>query len=264
MTTRIGLTFLGWVILVTSFSIGLTPLTESLAEAQVDGTYELQIKRKSDAKKSHRWTLLDWLSWKEQQKAMDMWLAKNSHHSPFEFFLESSALNYDRGNGDPTPTRSNTNHYGGALAAYAGVAGLRSSYYSSQENQTTWSASFNLRLLGRAIQDTHLNLEYGLRGLAINRDAKPIENFQNQFGGGTLGVYFTKHFGVEGTYQRVFANSERNRTLEGEVSKGSLFIDFGPLRIFGEWSKEMRQYLENSLTTHEYREGLGGGIRLFF
>jgi len=235
------------------------------AQAQVEGTYEIQIRKKSEAKKSSRWTLADWLSWKEQQRAMDMWLAKNSHPSPFEFSLESSALNYDRGNGEPNSAKSNSNHYGAALAAYAGVAGLRGGYLSSLENQNSWSGSFNLRLLGRAIQDTHLNLEYGLRGFAINRDAQPIETFQNQFGGGTLALYFTKHFGVEGTYHKVLpATSERNRTFEGEVSKGVLFIDFGPLRIFGEWSKEMRQYLENGATSHEYREGFGGGCKFFF
>ncbi len=115
------------------------------ASAQ-EGTYEVQIKKKSEAKKSNRWTLADWLTWKEQQKAMDMWLAKNSHHSPFEFSLESSALNYDRMSGYANSPKSNSHHYGGTLAAYAGVAGLRAAYISSVENYTTWNGSFNLRL----------------------------------------------------------------------------------------------------------------------
>jgi len=248
------------------FLLLLAFVSSSTAFAQFEGTYEVKISKKAEEKKSNRWTLKDWLAWKEQTKAMDMWLARNSHSSPFEFYLEASALNYNLMNSGSTASLGSHNLYAGELAAYAGVAGLRGSYESSQENQTSaWFGSFNLRLLGRAIQDTHLNLEYGLHGLALNPTGQPAESFQNQFGGARLALYFTKHLGIEGAYRKVLpADSDQARTLEGEISSGVLFIDFGALRVFGRWQREFRQYWRNNAASGEFREGFGGGLRLFF
>lgn len=94
------------------------------ALAQLEGVYEVRNK-KGGGRKSNRWTLADWLSWKEQQKAMDLWLAKNSHSSLFEFFLESGAANYDRSSSNPAAEKTNADRYDGAVGTCAGNAGLR-------------------------------------------------------------------------------------------------------------------------------------------
>lgn len=237
----------------------------SVSFAQIEGTYEVKVTKKAEEKKSNRWTLADWLAWKEQAKAQDMWLAKNSHSSAFEFYLEAAALNYTHTDSGSTSSLGNYNLYSGELAAYAGVAGLKGAYGGSQENESSWTGSFNLRLFGRAIQDTHINLEYGLRGLTLNPSGKPMENFQNQYGGATLAIYLTKHLGIEGTYRKILpANSDQGRGLEGEISTGEVFIDFNALRIFGRWQREFRQYWQSGSTSGEFREGYGGGLRLFF
>jgi hypothetical protein len=245
--------------------IALLFVTMPSANAQLEGTYEVQINKKAEEKKSNRWTMADWLAWKEEKRAQDLWLAKNSHSSPYEFALELGAINYTlTNNATPNAPATNTNHESGEFIAYAGVAGLRGSYQTTQESQSSWLGSFNLRIFGRAIQDTHINLEWGLRGLNLGGSSQ-TEAFQNQYGGVETALYFTKHFGVDGTYRRILpAQSDQGRTTEGELSNAGVFIDFGPTRFFGRWELEYRRYLQNDSGTSEFRQGFGGGIRYFF
>src|SRR5690606_27714703 len=132
--------------------------------ARFEGTYEIAVK-KQEQKKASRWSLNDWLAQKERNRLMDLWLAKNSHQSFYEFFLEARSLNYGQYESSTPSSMVNRNSYSGAVAAYAGVAGLRAEFESDTESRSAWSGSINLRLFGRALQDTHINLEYGLRGL---------------------------------------------------------------------------------------------------
>lgn len=238
----------------------------NLAQAQLEGTYEVAIK-KQEQKKTARWSLADWLATKERNRLMDLWLAQNSHQSLYEFFLDMRSVNYGSYDTSTPNVVANRNSYGGGLAAYAGVAGLRGSYESDSENRSAWTGSFNIRLLGRALQDTHINLEYGLKGLALAPTANPAsETFQNQFGAVSLDLYFTKHFGLEGAYRKILpAQNARGRTYQGEASEGGIFIDFGILRVFGSWRKTLDQFDgANSPNADEVREGFGGGLRFYF
>jgi hypothetical protein len=195
---------------------------------------------------------------------MDLWLAQNSHSSPFELFLEGRSINYNLQG--PNDTHTNYNQYGGMLGAYAGLAGLRGGYENDQENRKRWSGSLNLRLLGRAIQDTHVNVEYGLQGLEQDDSNNVAQKFQNQFGGVTMDLYFTKFFGVGGGYYRILpGKSDTERELEGEVSKANVFIDFGPIRFFGEWRHEYLRFRDGGQPDlQQTRDGLGGGLKIFF
>lgn len=244
-------------------ALGICVCVHGQAAAQVEGTYEVVIK-KQEEKKQARWSLTEWLAQKDKNRMMDLWLAQNSHSSLYEFFLEAQGLNYNQNTGLGTTT-TNHNAYGGTLSAYAGIAGLRAGYQSDNENRSSWQGSLNLRLLGRAMQDTHINLEYGFTGLTLNTSGSSAETFQNQYGGASLDLYLTKTFGVEGAYHRLLpAQSNLNRTMEGENELLSVFIDFGLLRVFGQWKNEFLKFDGGGIaSTSEFRQGYGGGVRLY-
>ena len=225
------------------------------------------VGQKQEEKKKSRWTLAEWLEQKKKNQWMDMWLAQNSQSSPFEFYLDAGSINYSKRPGDAESEHFNYNMPNGGLGIYAGFAGLRGSYDSmAGEDRRQWAGSLNLRLLGRAIQDTHLNIEYGLRGLALLRaSGSARESFQNQYGGVELTIYFSKYFGIEGNYRKILPeSSDQNTTMQGESSQAKVFIDFLALRVYGVWMLERLEFENQGLVTDEKRDGFGGGLRLFF
>lgn len=232
--------------------------------AQLEGSYDVTVK-KHEEKKKMRWTLEEWLAQRDRNRMMDLWLAQNSHSSPFEFFLEGKSINYNESDGTGS-NQQNNNLYSGMVAAYAGLAGLRGGYDSDQEHRSKWSGSFNLRVFGRGLQDTHINIEYGLQGLTAPDPNQKNEKYQNQFGGVSMDLYLTKFFGLEGSYHRILpGKSDMDRQMDGEYESGGVFIDFGPLRIFGEWRKEFLRFSNGGFpNSSEFREGFGGGLRIFF
>jgi hypothetical protein len=240
-------------------------LTPFAALAQLEGTYEVTVDKKQEEKKSARWTLAEWLAQKHQNQMMDLWLAKNSYSSPFEFFFDTQSINYNESSGTGSPS-VNRNLYDGDLAAYAGRIGLRGGYETDTDNRTGWYGSLNFRILGRALQDTHINLEYGLRGMTLVNSGQPNETFQNQYGGVSTDIYLTKFFGLEGKYLRILpAQSDLQRTLQGEEEDAGIFIDFSFFRIFGNWRHEFLHYDGGTQpSSSEIRDGIGGGIRLYF
>jgi hypothetical protein len=245
------------------YTLILLALIPLVSNAQVEGQYDVTVK-KHEEKKNARWTLQEWLAQKDRNRMMDLWLAQNSHHSPFEFFLEGRSLNYNLENADGSHLNYNT--YNGMFAAYAGLAGLRGGYEGDQETRTKWSGSFNLRILGRALQDTHVNIEYGIQGLTEKDSNSDAQKYQNQFGGVEVDFYLTKYFGLDGTYHKILpGNSNLDREMDGESEKAGVFIDFGPYRLFGEWQREYLRFRDGGLPDlTEIREGFGGGIRIFF
>jgi len=238
-----------------------------VAHAQ-EGTYEV-IFRKEQEKQASRWSLADWLAQKQSNRLADLVLAKNSHTSIYEFFFDAESYNDSAIATASKGSESNHDIYTGMVGAYAGIIGLRGGYEADTENRSTWTGSFNVRLLGRALQDTHLNLEYGLRGITLaasGSSGSTAETFQNQYGAVTLDVYLTKKFGLEGIYRRILpAQSNLNRTLIGEQEQAGVFIDFGILRVFGNWRNEFLSYDGGGqATSNEFRQGFGGGFRLYF
>jgi hypothetical protein len=232
------------------------------AVAQFEGTYELSVKKKQEEKKRARWTLAEWLEQKDRNRMMDLWLARNSTSSPYEFLfgLKSLSLSVDPGQGQP---KTNENTYGGEVGAYAGVIGLRGSYEQDSARRKIWSGSLNLRLFGRQIQGTHINLGYGFEGLSGDATG---DRFQTQFGAVSSNIYLTKYFGLSGEYRRLFSSqSEHDHSLRGERSHAGVFIDFGALRIFGEWRKEVLHIKDPAgVPSGESRDGFGGGVLFFF
>lgn len=238
------------------------------AEAQFEGAYQGAVK-KEEEKKNSRWSLAEWLAQKQKNQMMDLWLVKNSQSSPFEFYVDVTSVNSTQEPVATGGTSINRNTYGGSVSAYAGVAGLRGTFESEGERSQAWTGSLNLRLFGQALQDTHVNLEYGLRGLDL-KGAGGSEKFQNQYGGVTVNLYLTKYFGLEGAYRKFFpaesqAESQAKTSLEGESSIGGVFIDFGLLRVFGSWRKDYSRIEDPSGQAQgPTSEGFGGGLRLYF
>ena len=234
------------------------------ANAQIEGTYEVAIK-KQEEKKQSRWSLGDWLAQKQKNHLMDLWLAANSHSSPYEFFIGGQGTSYS--STLSTASTQSTRYTGasGDVAAYAGVFGLRGGYGTDSENRTLTYGSLNLRLLGRSLQDTHINLEFGIRGQAINTNTTP-ENFQCQYGGGSLDLYLTKYFGLEGMYRKILpGTSNQGRTLQGEDETAGVFLDFNILRVFGNWTNQFLQYSGGTqVNSTESNQGFNSGIRLYF
>lgn len=234
-----------------------------VALGQVEGSYELLIKKKQEEKKRSRWTLAEWLAQKNRNRMMDLWLARNSTSSPFEFFIGLESVNYASNLGG-SALETNENSYRGELGAYAGVVGLRGGYEQDSEERKLWSGSFNIKVFGREIQDTHINLEYGLQGLSIDSSG---DKFQSQFGAVSSNIYLTKYFGFSGEYKHILkSESDMDRSMRGECSRAGVFIDFGALRVFGEWKKEVLRFkAPGGVSPHsESRDGFGGGIRLYF
>lgn len=234
----------------------------TLANAQSKGAYK-SIGEKSQQKQNSRWTLADWMAQKQNNRAMDLWLAKNSYSSPYEFYLDGSLQNYNQFRGDAPEVHQNFNSQNAELGAYAGRAGLRGEYFGDEENRTGWQGGLNFRVYGRAIQDTHISLEWGFRGLTTGDPGS--QKYQNQFGSVNLSVYLAKNFGVEGRYLRILpASSDQKTTLSGEESSAQVFIDFWAVRIYGEWKHLYERTKSEASSASESRTGYGGGLRIFF
>jgi hypothetical protein len=228
------------------------------------GGYFENAAKKTEEKKSTRWTLEDWLAQKERIHMGDLWLARNSHSSPFESFVEARSTSITKSDGTPNATHQNMNLYGGTLAAYAGIAGLRGTYDLDSLHRSVWSGSFNIRLFGRAMQDTHINLEYGVRGYDYGNNT--TDKFSPQFGGVSTNIYITKWMGLEGTYQKILPDrASSGRQIKGEESKAGLFIDFSFVRVFGHWRNELLHFEDGgTAAAREKSEGFGGGLRMYF
>jgi hypothetical protein len=231
------------------------------ANAQREERYSVTIKKQQE-KQSARWTLAAWMAQKERNRMMDLWLAKNSMSSPYEVLLEGRSLNYNV-KIEPNDT-TNENRYNALIGAYAGMAGVRGGYEKDSEDRSRWEGSLNFRLFGRQMQDTHINIQYGMQALD---DALRAEKYQNQFAGVSANLYFTKYFGLTGGYQHIFpAESNLQNTMQGNRGAAGVFIDFGSLRIFGEWRREDLRISDSAATYDhsEKREGFGGGLQLYF
>ena len=86
---------LGWILV---FVVSLPARSQST----VEGTYEVTVNKKQEEKTKARWTLAEWLAQKQRNQMMDLWLAQNSHSSPYEGFIEGQAINYNESDGHGT------------------------------------------------------------------------------------------------------------------------------------------------------------------
>jgi hypothetical protein len=231
------------------------------SKSYTPGFYKAAYEKQEEKKRS-RWTLADWLAQKREMRLMDLWLAKNSYSSPFEFYLDASSVNYSLKKKSEDP-HQNYNEQTGEFAAYAGRAGLIGSYMLDEEKRSRWQGALAFRVYGQAIQDTHIHLEWGIQGLSVQSPSQ--EKFQNQFGAVSMDVYLTKYFGIGGRYSRILpARSNLEQSLEGEAAKARVFIDFWTVQIYGQWNHEQLRTRSPNGNSLETRPGFGGGLRIYF
>lgn len=220
---------------------------------------------KSQNKESSRWTLQEWLAQKDRNMMMDLWLGMYAP-SPYEFFLSGSYLTSDtKVSTTPAqgpPTQAAHASAKASAGAYALILGLQGEYENNAEEHFNDTAgSLNLRVLGNAVQGTHVILHYGLR----TRTQDGAETLRQQFAGADLNLYLSRLFGLSGLYR---AYLPTHNTDLGDVSatrtEAGLFIDFGPLRVFGHWFSETQTSEKTQITTDLNRTGLQSGLQFFF
>ncbi len=212
-----------------------------------------------------RWSLSDWLSLKDRNRQMDMWLSFNAP-SPFEFMVGGSYLSYKTDLHDNTEQKS-YNSYSGELAAYAQLVGLSAEYeHNSAENLTDFAGMFNLRVFGNSIQNSSLVMSYGLRS-RDDQSTATATKLSQQFGQAELQLYIFKYFGVTGKYRYYLPTSNSDLgDINSELTEYGAFIDFKALRVFGAYYKETQKtkLAPATIDTITERSGIKSGIKIFF
>lgn len=228
------------------------------------------IQEKQDRRYENLWSLSDWFEQQRRNRLMDQWLAINSSYNPFEFFIAADYTEYEAlsETNNVLSNKKTYESYRGQLGSYASIIGLQALYMHSEEDFYQFEGSVHLRLLGRGIQNTNLTVFYGIRYKVLEeKSVNPVleEKFRNAFVGGNLTLYATKYFGVEGLYKHYFEDeSDKQNKLSGFRYEGTFFIDFSFIRPYATYFKEEEKLKTSTQETKHEREGIIGGIKIFF
>jgi hypothetical protein len=233
------------------------------SSAEAASFYE-NAKKRQENKKRTRWTLAEWLATKERVRLMDQWLAMNTFDDPYEFYLggDWTSLTYTTktSTSETSEDRTVTRAY---FATYASVFGLEGQYEVDSEQDTAWTAAFNLRLLGPSVQSTNVTLQYGVKSF-VGEEGE--DDINPQFAGVSMAIYLSKYFGVDGNYRfYMLKHLPSGDYLVGEAYQARAFIDYGLLQIYGRWFMEvLRTEQERVIQSRTTKEGFGAGATLFF
>lgn len=254
------------------FTLAALLLTPDLGHAQESrarnwGGPGFNLRQKSESKEAKRWTLQEWLDMKDRNYMMDLWLGMYAP-SPYEFYLSGIYENDDsttttNTSGASTNAAKSARSYSGGVGAYAYLMGLQGDYQNNtEEGFNDLSGSLNLRVLGNAVQGTHLILGYGLR---TRNSTTAVEPLRQQFAQADLDLYVMKAFGLHGLYRGFIPTSDAHLgDMSGSQAEAGAFLDFGPLRVFGQWFAENQSFDKNGGLTKTERTGVQGGLKLFF
>ena len=219
--------------------------------------------QKAQAREGSRWTLQEWMAQKQRNSLMDQWLIMNSP-SPYEFSILGASNSYQFQKDQLA--RVSHSSKSGAFSAYAQAIGLTGEYENNtDENLTDVTGLLNVRILGSSLQSTSITLSLGQRTRQFVENSQK-ESVRNIVGQLSIQAYFTKYFGLSGSYRNFFpADNATVGRISGTLIEGGLFLDFSGLRIFGNWSDELQTDEGTSGTKTEYkRQGLKSGIVIFF
>jgi hypothetical protein len=231
------------------------------------------LRKKAEAKEGKRWTLSEWLEQKNKNYLMDLWLGMYGP-SPYEFYISGCSISSESTT-TYTPTSAGTDlknsyrSYSGSIGAYAMIMGLVADYENNTElGRNDLSGSLNLRVLGNAVQGTHLIIQYGLRTRHIDNSINQVR-LNNQFAGADLDLYLMRYFGLHGAYRSFLPYNEPILgETKGAKTEAGLFIDFGPVRIFGNWYSDDESSTLNgptsTTTSKTIDTGIASGVKLFF
>lgn len=217
------------------------------------------MQKRSEQRAMQRFTLKEWMESKDRRALMDMWLSINTP-SPYEFALTGTFLQYWL---DTNGTKTQKKSAEGSIDAYATLIGITAQYQNNlEENFNDVTGIFNLRVFGNSQQSTLMTFHYGLR---TRTDGNNTYRLNQTFGAATLQVYLTKYFGVQGHYRLYQPVSEPfyGDTIADELNAGA-FIEYGPVRIFGDWYEERQGSKLLNVDSYIKRTGTKVGLKLFF
>lgn len=254
--------------IILALLIGLGCLQEKASAQASRGSRPWLLSTGAAAREAKRFTLQEWLENKDRRALMDMWLTINTP-SPYEFVLGGSLFHYtlDSNQDVGTPTATTTSKtvagYSGEFSAYARFVGVTAEYTNNTDegfNDTT--GIFNLRIFGNTVQGSHITLHYGLRTRTASDHSYRLNQ---QFGAATLQLYLMKYFGIQGHYRKYlpYAEDHFGQTDSHELNAGA-FIEFGALRLFGDWYQEKQKSKLNSVDSHFERTGSKIGLKFYF
>lgn len=220
------------------------------------------VVKKEEQKKKSRWNIGDWLITKEKMRLMDQWLALHSSNPFFEGVISGGLSKYKLSYLPENQEKPEQKHKlsDGYAAFYFSIFGFEIHYVDSDESFHALSTGINLRLIGNAVQGTHLTLQMGHRKFNEEYD------FRNYYIGGNLSLYLISFIGVEGLFRYYLPEKAKDSEsiLKGRKTEMGAFIDVSFLRIFGNWFTERLEYQQHNLTTTKDRKGLISGIKVFF
>lgn len=217
----------------------------------------LNYKEKAEKKKGSRWTLAEWLEQKERNRMMDLWLGMYAP-SPYEFYLEGIYSDHTTETA-PAP-EGKAWGYSGRLGINVLVLGVELGHQNNWINQYTENyGQLRVRVLGNAVQGTHLILGYGQK----QRSTNGISSNQG-FATADLDIYIESHSGLHVAYRSDLAAESSAGTLTGNKVEGGLFFDIEFLQLFGRYFVEKSTLTSAGVETPSTKKGLESGIRLFF
>lgn len=257
------------LLILMGLTVGTLGFT-SVSQAQKGhgGGQTFDFRKKAESKAGQRWTLQEWLEQKNRNYMMDLWLGMYAP-SPYEFFVSGAYDSYDLSTSiapsATADTKASHKTYSGSVGAFATIIGLIGEHENNTEegyNDTT--GSFNLRILGNAVQGTHLMLQYGLRTHQIDNSINQTR-LNQQFAGADLDLYLMRHFGLHGNYRSFMPYTEAVLgETKGTRTEAGAFLDFGPVRVYGNWYSEKQDSTLTNVLTHTDRTGIQSGLKFFF
>jgi len=221
------------------------------------------LSKSSEAKAAKRFSLQEWLENKDRRGMMDLWLSINTP-TPYEFMIGGSLLQYDQNSASNTITTTQKyKSYDGEFHAYATLVGVTGQYQNNtEEGFNDITGQFNLRIFGTSAQSSHITLHYGLRTRTAQNGSYRLNQLYPAI---TLQIYLTKLFGIYGNYRNYSPITENfyGNTTADELNAG-IYIEYGILRIFGNYYNERQNSMLNNIDTTLERKGTKIGLQFHF
>lgn len=218
----------------------------------------------SDATDAKRFTLAEWFEQKNRSSMADMWLGYNSP-SPYEYMFGVNFNQYDYTQKIAGVSTSSTAYksYQGDFSAYVRNVGLTVQYHQNTEEKfDDTTGIFNFRLLGTSLQNSHLTLHYGLRTRVSSANNYRMNH---QFPAATLQLYLVQNFGIYSHYRKYLKSFESvNGDTEGDELIAGVFIEFGRLRLSGNYFEENQNSILNTINNDINRKGTRIGLQIHF
>ncbi|MEO0336657.1 MAG: hypothetical protein AAF202_09685 [Pseudomonadota bacterium] len=220
------------------------------------------MKSRQKAKASARWTLFDWISQKKKISLWDQWLESNRSATVFEMQLTGSQMDFEtvtKTSVDENGVRDSSQSY--AVDLWIKIFGLRAEYEEQPDIQKTSSAMANLRIIGSSLQSTHLIIRGGIQQY---EDLLNDRQYQNPFASAALRLYFLSFIGLHGEYRQLFEaeSDEGSVKLSGSRTQGGAFLEWGILRITGQYVNEPYEFTSGGATVDQTRTGLEYGVQI--